>query len=120
MVAAAVLSAAAATAPPLQVAPIDQRGYARLLAEMKGRPLVVNVWATWCDPCREEFPDLVRLHREMGPRGVEVAAISLDLASALSTDVVPFLSSHGAAFHLYIKSAGGDEEFINALDPNWS
>src|SRR5678816_2203867 len=107
------------TAAP-DVQPIDSPGYLRLVSSMKGHPLVVNVWATWCDPCREEFPDIVRFHREMGPRGVEVAAISLDMPSALKTDVVPFLAANGATFHLFLKTPGGDEEFINTVDPGWS
>ncbi|HZI93610.1 MAG TPA: TlpA disulfide reductase family protein [Patescibacteria group bacterium] len=116
-------SAPAAVAHPTaapDVQPIDSPGYLRLVSSMKGHPLVVNVWATWCDPCREEFPDIVRFHREMGPRGVEVAAISLDMPSALKTDVVPFLAANGATFHLFLKTPGGDEEFINTVDPGWS
>ena len=125
---AAPQTAPAAAAPPAaappavtpEVRPIDSPGFLRLIGGMKGHPLVVNVWATWCDPCREEFPEIVRLHREMGPRGVEVAAISLDPASALKTDVVPFLAANAASFRLFIKTAGGDEEFINTVDPGWS
>ena len=115
---AAPQTAPAAVAPDVQ--PIDSQGFLRLLGGMKGHPLVVNVWATWCDPCREEFPDLVRFHHEMGPRGVEVVAISLDMPSALKTDVVPFLAANAASFRLFIKTAGGDEEFINTVDPGWS
>jgi thiol-disulfide isomerase/thioredoxin len=120
--AASPAAAAASASPPLtpMVRPIDQAGYVKLLAASKGRPLVVNMWATWCDPCREEFPDLVRLHRELAGRGVQVAAISLDMASALDTGVVPFLKSAGASFPCFIKTAGGDDEFINAVDPKWS
>ena len=120
---AAAAPAAPSSAPPVAVAmvrPIDRAGYAKLVAASKGRPLVVNLWATWCDPCREEFPDLVRFHRAMAARGLDLAAISIDMASSLETGVIPFLKSAGASFPAYIKTAGGDEEFINAVDPKWS
>jgi thiol-disulfide isomerase/thioredoxin len=110
----------AATAQPPSVKSIDRQGYAGMLAGLKGRPVVVNMWATWCVPCREEFPDLVKLHREMGARGVQVVAISLDLSSALESDVVPFLEAQGATFPVYIKSPGDDDGFINAVSPAWS
>ena len=48
------------------------------LAEQRGRVVLVNYWATWCPPCREETPGLVRLANEYRGKGVEVAGISLD------------------------------------------
>ncbi len=118
--AAAALTCGAAAAQPASVKSIDRQGYAGMLAGLKGRPVVVSMWATWCVPCREEFPDLVKLHREMGARGVQVVAVSLDLSSALESEVVPFLKAQGAAFPVYIKSPGDDDAFINAVSPAWS
>jgi len=93
-----------------------------MLASHKGHPVVVNMWATWCDPCREEFPDLVRLHRELDGRGLQVVAISMDMGSALDSSVIPFLKAQGAAFATYIRdgTVENDEDFINAVDPEWS
>ena len=48
------------------------------LAEQRGRVVLVNYWATWCPPCRQETPGLVRLAIEYRGKGVEVAGISLD------------------------------------------
>jgi len=50
----------------------------RSLDDYKGAPLLMNVWATWCDPCREEMPSLERLYREYRERGLRVVAISID------------------------------------------
>lgn len=118
LVAAALAAATAAPAPKIE--PIDREGYALLLGSLKGQVVVVNMWATWCEPCREEFPDLVKLHRELSGRGVRVVAVSLDQASALEKEVAPFLQAQGTPFATYIKSPGGDDEFINAVDPSWS
>jgi cytochrome c biogenesis protein CcmG, thiol:disulfide interchange protein DsbE len=48
------------------------------LEEHRGRIVLVNFWATWCGPCREETPDLVRVYDRYRARGVEIAGVSLD------------------------------------------
>jgi cytochrome c biogenesis protein CcmG, thiol:disulfide interchange protein DsbE len=48
------------------------------LAEHRGQVVLVNYWATWCGPCREEMPGLVRLSRELGPQGLAVVGVALD------------------------------------------
>jgi cytochrome c biogenesis protein CcmG/thiol:disulfide interchange protein DsbE len=48
------------------------------LEDRKGRIVLVNFWATWCGPCREETPDLVRVHARYRERGFEIAGISMD------------------------------------------
>jgi thiol-disulfide isomerase/thioredoxin len=130
LLAAAVLTfaaGAAAAAPPdrpaSSVTTIDRAGYAALLSSLQGRAVVVNMWATWCDPCRAEFPGFVKLHQKMGPRGVEVVGISMDAPSSLESAVLPFLRKHGAEFRVYIKQVAAsesDDDFINGVDPKWS
>ena len=56
----------------------DQEGARRRLAEWRGRVVLVNLWATWCVPCREEMPALDRLQAALGGPDFEVVAISVD------------------------------------------
>lgn len=56
---------------------VDSRGTQLSLAALAGRPLLVNVWATWCPPCREELPDLDRLQQQLDGE-LQVVALSVD------------------------------------------
>ena len=53
-------------------------GSARGLADYRGQVVLLNVWATWCAPCRLEMPSMERLHRDLGPLGLRVVAVSVD------------------------------------------
>ncbi len=55
----------------------DDRGLERKLEEWKGKTVIVNFWATWCEPCREEMPSLERLRTRLGDARVAVVAINV-------------------------------------------
>ena len=61
----------------------DSAGVRRMLSEWKGRPLVINFWATWCEPCRREIPLLLRLRQEHAADGLEVVGIAVDSRDAV-------------------------------------
>lgn len=84
----------------------------------KKQVVVVNVWATWCIPCREEFPDLLKLRRQYQDRGVDVLFVSGDF-SGERDQATAFLTEQGVDFPTYIKT-GDDMAFIDAFDPKWS
>ncbi|MCD7061300.1 TlpA family protein disulfide reductase [Pelagibacterium xiamenense] len=75
---------------------IDAGGNAMTLADLSGKKLLVNFWATWCAPCREEMPDLDTIQAEYGGESFEVVAISLDLGSDGPTAAQSFLDEIGA------------------------
>jgi thiol-disulfide isomerase/thioredoxin len=58
----------------------DLDGREQALGQWKGRVLVVNFWATWCAPCREEMPEFVRAQNEFGARGLQFVGIAVDQA----------------------------------------
>ena len=56
----------------------DLNGKRVRLADFHGQPLVLDIWATWCPPCRGELASLTEVQRKLGPRGLRVIAISID------------------------------------------
>jgi thiol-disulfide isomerase/thioredoxin len=56
----------------------DLEGGAQTLGQWRGQVLVINFWATWCAPCREEIPGFVRLQERYGPRGLQFVGIAID------------------------------------------
>jgi peroxiredoxin len=66
--------------PLLALSLPDTHGTLQPLAQWRGKVLVVNFWATWCVPCRQEMPEFVRAQRELGPRGVQFVGIAVDQA----------------------------------------
>lgn len=71
--------ASAAAAQKLMLASLtDLNGKVQALSQWQGKTLVVNYWATWCPPCREEIPALKKIHRKYESNGVEVVGIALD------------------------------------------
>lgn len=66
---------------------IDGSGRSRSLAEFRGRVILLNLWATWCAPCREEMPSLDRLQQTLGGTDFEVVALSIDRGGILAVEV---------------------------------
>jgi thiol-disulfide isomerase/thioredoxin len=56
----------------------DAKGTKQSLSQWRGKVIVVNFWATWCEPCREEMPEFVREQKELGPRGLQFVGIAVD------------------------------------------
>jgi thiol-disulfide isomerase/thioredoxin len=63
-------------APPVRA--VDLQGRPVALAQLRGQVVLLNIWATWCAPCREEMPSLERLHRRLAPEGLRIVAVSVD------------------------------------------
>jgi thiol-disulfide isomerase/thioredoxin len=101
--------AVGATYPPL----IDLAGYRQLLAKYKGKPLVVNFWATWCEPCREEYPMIVELAKEFKPQGISVIGVDMDDESDMNL-VRRFIARVQPPFPNYRQKPGIDLDFLRA------
>jgi thiol-disulfide isomerase/thioredoxin len=87
--------------------------------EASTAPLVlVHVWATWCDPCRAEFPDLMEVYRHFEKHGLELILISADDPSEIEL-VEKFLLEHNCPVGSLV-STELSQKFIETLSPNWA
>jgi peroxiredoxin len=77
------------------------RGEPLKLSEQRGKPVMINFWATWCAPCREEMPAIERLYRRHREHGFVLLAVSVDADAAL---VRPFLEQHKLTFPVTLDS----------------
>ena len=91
---------------------IDLDGYKKILAAYKGKPLLVTFWATWCEPCRYEYPDIVALAKEYRPKGLAVFGVSFDANADLHL-VRDFLAKNRPDFPNYRQTPGIDVDAFN-------
>jgi thiol-disulfide isomerase/thioredoxin len=102
--------------PPL----IDLPGYNHVLAKYRGKPLLVTFWATWCEPCRDEFPMVVDLAKQYAPQGLAVFGVSLD-DDAETHLMRRFLAKYQPGFPNYRQKPGIDvDSFYPGVNPDWS
>jgi thiol-disulfide isomerase/thioredoxin len=83
------------------------------------RPLLINFWATWCEPCREEFPDLVRINADYGKSNLDFITISLDEPEDSKTKVPKFLREMHAQMPAYLLNVIDPQTVIDMIDPQW-
>lgn len=91
----------------------------KVLLRPSGKPRVVNFWATWCDPCREEFPDLVRLSGEYSDK-VDFVTISLDDLSEIDGDVPKFLAEMRSTIPAFLLKVPDEDEAIRSVSKDWT
>src|SRR6266550_3768426 len=116
---AAKPSTTQSTKPSIAVTKIDTESLKALLKREEKRPLLVNFWATWCDPCRDEFPDLVKIDEQYRSKGLDFVAISLDDFADIKTEVPKFLQEMHASMLVYLLNVPDPEPAINLVDPKW-
>jgi thiol-disulfide isomerase/thioredoxin len=101
---------------------IDAEGLKKILQRDASapRPLLINFWATWCGPCREEFPDLVRLGEDYKARNLDFVIVSLDDPAEIKTTVPRFLQRMRARMPAFLLNADEPNTAIEAVDPEWA
>ena len=92
----------------------DAQGQSRNLADFKGKVVLLNIWATWCGPCRKEMPALDRLQAALGGPDFEVVALSIDRGGMDA--VRKFLADIGIRnLAMYLDSSGQALRTLSAL-----
>lgn len=83
------------------------------------QPLLINFWATWCDPCREEFPDLVKIDEDYRAKKLNLVAVSLDDVAEIGTTVPKFLKEMKASMPVVLLNVNDPEPAIKLIDTSW-
>ncbi len=104
-----------APAPQVSLALRDSAGRKVRLRDLRGKPVLLNFWATWCGPCKDELPMLVALEKEYAPRGVAFVAASLDEARD-QAKVAEFAKDHGVNFAIWYGASGDDLDRLKLGD----
>ncbi len=117
-VGAASSAAGAASDSGAALRPADAASLIALANDRRARVTLVNVWATWCVPCRQEFPELLEAARAHERDGVRLVLVSTDFDEQLP-EARRFLTEHGVRDTTYVKH-GSDEAFIDGLNPRWT
>lgn len=86
-------------APDFRAVTLDSAPKQKSLADYRGQVVLLNVWATWCLPCRVEMPSIERLHESYAPRGLKIVAVSIDDAGT-ETQIREFVKSFGLTFQI--------------------
>ena len=106
--------------PPTPVRAVNAEEMQLLLKREGKNPLLVNYWATWCDPCRDEFPELVKINSDYRNKGLDFIAITLDDLQDIKTVVPKFLQTMNAKMPVYLLNVADPEPAINMVDREWS
>jgi thiol-disulfide isomerase/thioredoxin len=101
-----------------RVVQIDLEGLRKVL-KPNGRPLLINFWATWCPPCTEEFPDLVKLDSEYRGK-VDFVTVSLDDLADINTFVPKFLDEMKSEMPAYLLHTPNEDAAIAIVSRDWA
>jgi thiol-disulfide isomerase/thioredoxin len=107
-------SAPTATARESTIATVSPEHLKAVIEKYRGKVLLIDYWATWCEPCKELFPHTVALSRELADHGLAVVSLSLDDADA-EPEVLRFLTANRATFENLRARTGASPESATAF-----
>ena len=114
-----LLTFAVVLAAPARLTEIDEAAYNKLIAAQRGKVILVDFWATWCEPCREELPKLALLEARLRARGFVLITVSADEPEQDGA-AYAFLLKCGVRLPGYRKQTENDSAFIDAIDAKWN
>ena len=119
LAAAGAVLASQQTKPAADPQLIDAQGLQKALRQYRGKPVLLNFWATWCEPCRDEYPMLNELAKQYGPQGFQIVGVSMDDDGDLIL-MRRFLGRYKPVFPNYRKKPGDEAAFRQSVLPGWT
>lgn len=117
--AALLLFCAGAAAPAERLLPFDESTLRQVLKHHAGKVVLINFWATWCEPCRAEMPFLSWLASRLRNRGFVLLTVSADEPEQ-EADARAFLLENRIRMPAYLKAVDDNDRFIGSIDAKWS
>lgn len=97
---------------------IDQSKLDELINNRNGKILLLNVWATWCLPCKEEVPDLNKVEKQYS-KSVDVVGLSTDYPDEIESRIIPFINKNNILYEVSVSAFKKDADLINYLHDEW-
>ena len=95
---------AGSAAPEIELRTLDDARFQ--LSKLKGHPVVMTFWGTWCPPCREEFPELAVAYKKYHPAGLEIVAVNQRDQEVGTADVQKFVKEFAVPFTVVLDARG--------------
>lgn len=92
-------------APDFKAVTLDGAAKVKSLDDYRGDVMLLNIWATWCLPCRAEMPSIEKLHQALGPKGLKIVAVSIDQAGKEQA-ILDFAKEFNLSFEILHDSTG--------------
>ena len=102
-----------------KLSPVDESAYRAILQSNAGNVVLVDFWATWCAPCRQEMPRLAKLDARLRDKRFHLVTISADDPDQ-EPAAIEFLKKSGISGPAYLRRAKDDDKFISFVEPKWS
>ncbi|MEO8664058.1 MAG: TlpA disulfide reductase family protein, partial [Ignavibacteria bacterium] len=103
-----------------ELLPANEKVLDSLKSANTGKVILFNYWASWCKPCVEEFPDIMKLNSELKDKDFKLIFISLDFGDDLASQTKKFLTKMNVDFTTYYNGFAKDEDLINYMDKEWN
>jgi thiol-disulfide isomerase/thioredoxin len=94
-----------AEAPDFSALTLDSVPHVKTLGDYRGSVVMINIWATWCGPCRVEMPSIEQLHKTYAAKGLKILAVSIDEPGA-EAQIRDFVKQYGLTFQILYDSRG--------------